>query len=300
MPNLTRKLVQLSFDGIAFPYLEISMDGELRDHVHEYPHSPGGAPEKLGRKLYAFDISSKFHGDFVPVQYRDLWPTALNKLVALFEAGETKDLVLPQIGVPIRAYCTNWKRTLSSRVTSGEAVTLKFREDQERMRLIASAIDMKSKGLENAKLAAESEIRKLPQQEQNLFDQMMQACSSVLAYKDQFDLYSSLLEAKCGAAINMLRSLIELVPAVASPDNYTLCDALHQLLAEVKDVRDDQASMGIKSAQYTVRNTSSLSEVSVQIYGTSAKAAELMAMNAISDPLAIAQGTVIRYYQEAA
>ncbi len=300
MPNLTRKLVQLSFDGISFPYVEITIDGEMRDHVHEYPHSPGGAPEKLGRKLYVFNVTSKFHGDFVPKQYADLWPGNLNKLMALFDAGETKDLVLPQIGTPIRAYCTNWQRTLRSSVTSGEAVTLKFREDQERLRLIESAIAQKSRGITNAKLAAESEIRKLPGSKQNLFDRVMRACSDVLAYKDQFDLYNNLLEAKCGAAINMLRELFATADFIGDPANFTLCDSLHQLLSEVRRVRDDQQSIGISTSLYNVRHLSTLSEVSVQIYGTTARSAELLSLNSINDPLSIPQGTAIRYYKDAA
>lgn len=300
MPNLTRRLVQLSFDGIVFPYIEITMDGEMRDHVHEYPHSPGGAPEKLGRRLYVVNVTSKFHGDFVPKQYADLWPGNLNKLQALFEAGATKDLVLPQIGAPIRAYCTNWQRTLRSSVTSGEAVTFKFREDQERLRLIESAIEQKSRGITNAVVDAKLQIGQLPAPKQNIFDRVMRACADILAYKDQFDLYNNLLEAKCNAAIGMLRELLATADFIGDPSNFLLCNSLHQLLSEVRKVRDDQKSMGFTTSQYVVRHLSTLSEVSVQIYGTSARSAELLSLNAIDDPLTISQGTAIRYYKDAA
>lgn len=298
MANLTRQLVQLSFDKIDFPYKEIEMDGELRDHVHEYPHSPGGAPEKLGRRLYVFNITSSFHGDFVPEKYRDLWPWNLAKLVSLFEKGETKDLVLPQIGSPIRAYCTNWKRVLKHNVTSGEAVTLKFREDSERLRLVEEALKIKAVSYAKALSATDAEIRKLPSNKRGLFDTLMQGASQILAYKDQFDLYSNLLEAKCLAVIGMARQFIETAQVLSDPLNYLLLDALHSLLSETIKVYKDQQQTGITTSRYTVTRVSTLSEVAIAIYGVSGKSSELMALNSIPNPLQIPVGTVLRYYKD--
>jgi hypothetical protein len=298
MANLTRQLVQLSFEGIPFPYKEIGIDFELRDHVHEFPHSPGGLPEKLGRKLYVFDITSSFYGDMLQPQYKDLWPGGLSRLFELFEAGKTGDLILPQVGAPIRAYCTNGKRTLRSAVVNGEAVTLKFREDSEKLRLSAEALRIKAVNYGTAKTALDSEIRKLPSTEVSLFDQFMRAVSSVLAYKDQFDLYSESLEAKLGAVIEMGRELVESCPSVKDVTRSPLLDALHQILAETIKIYKDQQQTGLITSRYTVARPSTLSEVAIAIYGVSGKARDLMLLNTITNPLLIPVGTVLRYYKD--
>jgi prophage DNA circulation protein len=300
MANLTQQLVQLSFDGIVFPYTEITREFSLRHHVHEYPHSPGGAPEKLGRKLWDFRIESPFHGDLLPERYRGLWPTNLARLIALFEQEKTGDLILPQVGVPIRAFCTTGKFTLKSSNTSGETVSLTFLEDSERARSIDSIIKIKSQGLAKAQQASRDEIAKLPANEIGLFDAVMRAVSSVLAFKDQFDLYSNLLEAKCLAVIQMLRTIIQTSKVLVDPGQFLLLDLMHEMLVETVKIYKDQQSKGLTTTTYKVEYDTTLSNVSFRLFRTSARAAELMALNAIEDPTNVKRGTVIRFYKDAA
>jgi prophage DNA circulation protein len=300
MANLTQQLVQLSFNGIVFPYTEITREFSLRHHVHEYPHSPGGAPEKLGRKLWDFRIESPFHGDFLPERYRGLWPTNLARLIALFEQETTGDLILPQVGVPIRAFCTTGKFTLKSSNTSGEAVSLTFLEDSERARSIDSIIKVKSQGLEKVAQATKDEIAYLPVKAQNPFDKIMQAVSHALSYKDQFDLYSNLLEAKCLAVIQMIRDIIKTNPSLRDIAGFKLLDLMHEMLVETVKIYKDQQSKGLTTTTYKVEYDTTLSNVSFQLFRTSARAAELMALNAIEDPTLVKRGTTIRYYKDAA
>jgi prophage DNA circulation protein len=299
MGNLTSQLVQLSFEGIPFPYKEITMAGEMRHHVHEYPHSPGGAPEKLGRKLYAFNITTPVHGDLLPTQYANLWPRDLKQLVILFEQGKTGNLVLPQIGVPIRAYCTNWDRTLRASNTSGESVTLKFLEDSEDLRISQNAVSVKANRLEDARFAVIDKSQNI-KPKIGLLDTILRGVNDVLAYKDQFDLYTNLIEAKCNSVLSMLRQIIAVEEELKHPDRWPLVDALQELWAQTQALYLDQKQMGNLTRFYRVPVPMSLSQVSFQIYKTSARASDLMMLNSIDDPLEIKQGTNLRYYADAA
>lgn len=302
MAVLTRQLVQLSFEGIAFPYKEITREFSMREYTHEYPHSPGGAVEKLGRKLWEFNIDTLFHGDLLPPQYRDLWPTNLAKLIKLFEEGKTGNLVLPQVGVPIRAFCTNGKFVLSSGNTSGESATLHFKEDQERLRLIEQTVATKARGLTAAQTQYAQITKTLSGPKMNPFDVFGKLVSSVLAYRDQFDLYSNLLEAKCLSVINQGRMLFESSPTLrdlAEPWP-TLRDLMHEMVAETVKIYKDQQSLGLTTTTYVLPSDSTLSNVSFSLFRTSSRASELMALNNIADPLLVPAGTVIRYYKDAA
>jgi len=87
-----------SFAKIPFPYETYSVTGGIRKHKHEYPHSDGGAVEKLGRELYEIHVSVNFTAGLVKQPYEEL----LNSLAALrstFEEQTTDALVIPHIGV---------------------------------------------------------------------------------------------------------------------------------------------------------------------------------------------------------
>ncbi len=89
-------LLRASFLDYPFPVQDIDVKGGLRDHVHEYPHAPGGAPEKLGRKLYEFTFTCPFLTGLRG--YPKLWPETLATLRIFFEGQNTGDLVVPTIG----------------------------------------------------------------------------------------------------------------------------------------------------------------------------------------------------------
>lgn len=298
MSNLIKQFKQLSFEGISFPYREIAIDGAMREHTHIYPHSAGGAPEKLGRDLYIFDVTSAFRGDLLPERYRKLWPANLAQLVALFEQGKTGDLVLPQIGAPIRAFCTNWKRVLKATITNGEDVTLKFKEDREDLRLPSATIVAATKGLSDAYAQITAPGAKLPNI--TLLDKILGAVNSALALKDQWDLYGNLIEAKCLAVIQMIREVLEVNEELMKPEYWAGRDLLHNLLSQVIALRDDVQDRGMKLRVYPVKIESTLAQVSLAIYGRTTRASELLALNSIPDPFVIFAGTKIKYYADAA
>jgi hypothetical protein len=292
----TQNLPQLSFGGLAFPYQQIKTKGSLRRHVHLYPHSPGGAPEKLGRSLYVFSISSPFNADFLAPKYRQLWPSRKNQLVAMFEQGKTDDLLIPDIGSPVRAYCTNWETVLKSSNTSGVACDFEFEEDSEALRLLTNSF-IASQGLTDARTALDDEIRAVPGLKRGLFDTIMFAIDDILAYKDQFDLYVSLIEAKCLSVIAMLRNITETMAELKDPSRWRIVDALMNIWREAKGIYDDLADKGLTISQRpTPRASMTLSQVSTWLFGYSSRGGELLTMNTLADPFDIPLGTVIRYY----
>lgn len=299
MPYLTAQLVQLSFAGIAFPYKEITMDGEMRHHVHEYPHSPGGLPEKLGRKLYAFDITVPFHGNLIPPQYKGLWPENLAMLVSKFELGMTEDLVIPQIGAPIRAFCTNWKRVLKSTNTVGETVTLKFLEDDEDRRLPNNITKVKLDKLTPLKSELEVDAgNSLLGSLSRSIDSILRLVDGVLAYRDLFDAYSTLMLDKLESVISMIHSVIETSQYIANPENWAVTDRLHELWRACLDLRDDLAAKNIVIKTYVVPAAMTLAQVAWAIYKQTGRSSDLMQLNVIDDPLEIRRGAVIRFYPD--
>src|SRR5947207_3314625 len=104
------QLDQCSFNGIAFPVEEVQIVGRARRHVHEYPHTAGGATEKLGRGVYIFRIRSTFDEDWID-RYPKLYPDNLEKLFQFFEQQITGGLDLPTLG-KVNAWCTNWSKRM--------------------------------------------------------------------------------------------------------------------------------------------------------------------------------------------
>lgn len=298
--NLTRGLVQLSFAKIAFPYESITIEGVMRNNIFEFPHSSGGLLDKLGRKLYVYSVQTKFVGDSELKQYKDLWPNGLNKLVNIFDEGRTEDLVLPQLGVPRRAMCTNWTRILRSKFTNGEEVTLRFTEDEENYRKLDEAIAIKSRGFDNAlkQLDDEAASKSLLKRASEGLDRILQTASDVLAIKDQFELYSSLLEAKLLSLISMCQEFLQTASLARDIDNFALVGAIQELASQAIAIYKDQQQKGLTTRIFLTTSEMTLSQLSFRIYGTSVRGQDLLALNSFSDPLVIPPGTRVRYYPD--
>src|SRR5262249_28189814 len=131
------QLQRASFDGVPFPVESVDVTSDLRHHVHEYPHTAGGDPEKLGRSLYRIQMLGNFQATFRA--YPKLWPEALTKLRKTFEAEKTADLVIPTIGT-IKAFITKWRQRSTAKIRSGEKVEIEFLEDQASAFLVEKQI----------------------------------------------------------------------------------------------------------------------------------------------------------------
>lgn len=287
-------LLKCSFAGIRFPIHSVRVTGGGRSHVHEYPHSPGGAPEKLGRKLYEFEVVPCFEADLIPTEYAGLWPNKLNSLQNIFDKQSTEDLILPTIG-KVRAFAETWSREYNpSRSMSGEAVSWKFLEDSEESRLITTAI-VSARSLPaklDAFVLAGNGFKK-----PSLWDQIVAAVEKVLAYRDQFELYSNLIEASLLSILGMLREIDQAYDELKDPRNLAAAIALRELWTECRLFYADQKQLGLVTKHKRTKKLMDIGELSIWLYGESSKASELLSLNSFEDPFAIPAGFNVRYYQ---
>lgn len=296
--NRNRKpyLLDSGFDGIRFPILSIRVRGGMRNHEHVYPHSPGAAVEKLGRDLYQIEVTPCFQADMIPLAYADLWPAKLAELRGKFEAGKTADLILPTIG-KIRAMCTSWEQEFTpAKSISGESVSWKFIEDSESARLLSSTLK-KTVGLRAKLNTFKVEGLKL-NPKPSLWDMIAQSVDSVLSYKGQIELYSSLVESKLQSALSMFNQVTDQANALSDPRNALGLIALQELWQETLKFYKDQQSRGAEFHWKRTNRDMDIGQVSIWLYGDSTHSSDLLSINAFTDPYAIPSGTNVRYYVE--
>lgn len=288
-----------SFAGLQLPYSRIRINGGLRDHIHEYPHVPGGAPEKLGRKLYEIHVSIILDSALRDEKWRDAWPGTYNTLLALFEDETTADLNIPGIG-KIQAYCRDWPAEIEPRRNrSGlSSFELTFLEDQSSAFLILEAISVELGSLKDA-LDVWNEVQ--PEEDRpSIFDAITDAANSVFALVDQVELYGNLLEAKIRGLTSLIREADDRLNYLNDPANFEVLEALLELWQAANRLNEDLQQTGAKLVEYTVPIEMTIGDVAADLYGDAGRGGDIMSLNAITDPLAIPGGTVLRVYREAA
>lgn len=293
-PNL--KLKKASFMGYDFPVTEVVVSGGIRDHIHEYPHANGGAPEKLGRRLYSIKMNALFLTN--GKAYPHLWPTTLNYLRTYWERSTTGPLVIPTIGT-IQAYCRVWTTTQNSKILSGETAELEFLEDQGSDELVKALITavptfVEAFGKYNVALLLTEFARPA---DISIFDLISNAINAVLAVGDTIEAVGNLISAKLLAISDACSSADKTLTA-QDPRNSPVIEALKQIWDTAQRASEtmfkDQASL----RTYRVPMLMPISTVSSIVYnGDSSRGVEIMQLNAIDDPMAIRAGTSLRYVQ---
>lgn len=295
------QLDQCSFNGIAFPVEEISIIGRARKHVHEYPHTPGGATEKLGRGVYVVRIRTLFDEDWND-RYPQLYPDGLEKLFQFFEQEITGGLDLPTLG-KIDAWCTNWSKHMVYSIRSGERVEFEFEEDQSQLFLIDALLAAAATTIEvdnNALLSAMADVvTPLP----DLFETMNDLVTAIVAIRDQDDLQWSLIQSKALSVVDMFQQIDRAVPELGKPTPACVAalEALKDTAAAAQQLAEDIAQKAAPIKTFVVPRRSTIVDVSAAIYGTTERALELLQLNDIEgDAFNIAPGTAIEYYDSAA
>jgi hypothetical protein len=290
-----------SFDGISFPVDEVRIRGGLRDHVHEYPHSPGGAPEKLGRKLYEFQLRANFQVTF-PGHHSEsdpLWPDRLKALRDLFERQTTADLVIPTLGV-VACYATSWEQEANAKILSGERANFSFREDLSQDYLAASLVLLNTESLAEKGPELESQLIKdglLDEDDPSIFDSITDAINIVIAFGDQSELAGNLFEAKLLAVRDLIREADETADDLNDPKNHLSLQLLKDSWFLVQDTIDNLQAEQDPLITWVVPRTMTIQEVAIAIYGDTSRAVEIMQLNPIEDPFEIPKGTSLRVYQ---
>ena len=290
-------LLPASFNGTSFPVQKISVTGGLRNHVHEYPHQPGGSPEKLGRKLYVFKVSAVFANTFPKYLSPPLWPDRLRTLVGLFEAETTAYLTIPTVGT-IKAFATDWDREMSWENLSGEATEITFLEDVSDVVDIDGLFTVATASLQSqaALLAKVPIIRNDDNGDaRGLFDKIHDAVNSVLAIKDTADVYSAMLTSKIEAVVSLCNQADALL-AMNDPANTQAIDALHDVWASALKLAQDVTETGSTIATYATPRLMSVAEISAAIFGDASHAVDILQMNPFEDALAVPKATLVKYF----
>lgn len=289
-------LQPLSFNGVAIPFERRIVSGGGRHHTHEFPHSPGGENEKLGRSLYRVQLYVQAHdrpgepmGD---IYGDDFYTTTLPILRILFEQQATRELVVPGYGT-WQAFCTNWTQTLDARITSGEEVVLEFIEDTE----FAPVAPRFSPA--DLSLAADQLLVPLPEMPQipSIFQQINDLVGTLGEISAAGDIANQLLAAKLVAIVNMCASAEETVHELQDPLNFTALTALKDVALAASDWADDVNARATPINTYTTTRKMSLNEISIAIYNDATHIEELLDLNAIDDDVAVPAGTPIRFYR---
>lgn len=317
MPTLAfDSLEKAGFAGFIFPVSEITVTGGFRDHVHEYPHSPGGAPEKLGRKLYEFKFKCPFTQGLKG--YPLLWPETLASLRIIFEGGRSFDLVVPTIGT-ITAYCTAWTETATPQKNrKGVEAEFTFREDQSEQFLVDKLVTKTvadAKGAVAAYQAALTDQRSrsdqayaylvqpdalmlapIPPEEDALFDEVMSVAASLFAALATAVGFGFAIAELALSLAALCQNLCDNSQTLQDPTRWELLYALQQVWAAAQQVATQAKQTNVRRVEYAVPQTMSIGQVSTAIYGDASHAMELLQMNAIASPFAVPRGTIVKAY----
>lgn len=301
MPSAADGLPLTKFGPIVFPSEVTDLDGVGRDHVHEYPHTPGGAPEKLGRGLYTVTVKARFHATFPG--YPDLYPNSMQTMRGYYELQTTLPFTHPSSG-QFPAYIIHWHQVKSGKVLSGEDVDITFREDQQDSFALSAlsvsaddtAIGPTYQELLASIAAVQSQLQITPQ-DQSLIDALTQSVDSVLAFRDTAQLAGN----RYAAAVDHVLSLASQLDHAASMQDaraWPVITVLRRVQGNAIGIKKDLMAQRQTLTKYFVPSPMSVAEVAMSLYGDASKQTDIMALNSavIRDPLNIGAGVALMVY----
>ncbi len=302
MANAADSFPKAAFGGIEYPYSELTIKGGLRHSIHEFPHTPGGEVEKMGRKLYTINFRVSAHdipGSDLERLYPDLYPGRMFKLRDMFERELTDNLVIPTLGT-IKAVATEWTSKFDVRVSTGEVFDLEFVEDQDQATLFALVADP---GSAASMLAASDELfaqkaikdARMSGYTLSIFQKINDAVTEVQGVFGQADAYSKVLEGKIEAVANLCSFADSTLTEMQDPVNHEVIAALKDLWLASRTLGENLIQTQQTIREYTVPKLMSISEISTAIYGSSDKSIDILQLNAINDAFAVPSGTLLRY-----
>ncbi len=295
MSNYADNFEPASFGGIEFPYERIRVGCGIRHHQHEYPHQPGAALEKLGRELYTISAAIPFQAELSEPRYKDLFPTRLTALRDMWEKQVTDQFNVPAIG-KIKCVCIKWGLEQTNRNVSGVAGECEWLEDMEDSFGFLQSLQPKvDNSMKTVLLGWNAELEKI-QPHSSIFDSITQMASQILAYKDQFDMYAHLIEAKILGLTSLLHQADAQAQELNQPQYPFLLEAFRELAHANAQLHRDIMQIGYVRLKYTVRQTMSLAQIASDIYGDNRRASDLLKLNALPDPYMVPGGTVIQFY----
>jgi prophage DNA circulation protein len=305
------------FFGRDFPVSECVLSGGIRHHVHEYPHTPGGDTEPMGRKLYTIRMKAFFldvPGSKLNKEFPDLYPTTLQILRTAFEEEKVADLLIPTVGT-IKARAVNWTQTMSSGNLSGENVDLEFLEEYESQYLDKSgSVDINlDVGAANdaLQLAVSTKLAELDDGEfgnvdpridkaTSLFQAINDAVGAVLAIRDTVDIAARLIEAKILKVADLCREVDRTLGTLQGADFVRIMQANRDLWQSVNETLENVTQKPSAIQFYETPKLMGINEVAVVLARYDVKATDLLNLNGFEDAFAIPPGTRVKYLNLAA
>jgi len=284
------KFERWRFEGIQLAVESASVRIGIRTHEHIYPHTRGASSEKMGRDLYVIDVSGRFDANLPSVQYPN--PLLAAGVMRMHcEEERTGDLVIPWIGT-IQAYCKELTLTEKNTIRSGLAFTAKFVEDMDFEFPIQNFIQVNRAPMGDS--LAQFQDHKY---QADIFSKIAAAVGFVLGIKDQFQLYSALVQSKIDYLEGLFREADATAKELADPMNLTGLSVFVALWETVRNFANDLAAKGLEFKYYVLPTQMTLIQVSIAVYhGDASRAGDLLGLNVIEDSTAIPAGTRIRYY----
>lgn len=293
------QLQRASFDGIEFMVKSVHITCKGRKHVHEYLRVEAGVIEKLKRGLYQIEMEADFQATMKG--FGVAWPNNLAALRDKFEREVDSTLVIPTIG-SIPAMLEDWDQTAEmGRIRSGERARLPFIE-YANDRILAGAlvqVDVSSVAASTTNLAAIRAELELSAASESIFDSIQDAANAILSIKDQADLYGNLIGAKVAQMTGLIREADRQVTELQDPEFFELLYALQDLHDAAITLAKNMIERPNGPRIYTTPRVMTVSEIAVAVYGSTARANDIMLNNELDDPFAVRAGTNILYMQAA-
>lgn len=301
MPTPFDGLQKASFADRAFPIYDCTVAIGLRDHVHEYPHAPGGAPEKLGRKLIEVRMTAPFMDGFRA--YPLLFSEILAELRITIQQQSTQTLVIPTLGT-IQAYPISWEEKTDARVRSGVVVSMTYREDQSTEFAVEELVKTGSESLATDLTNLNSDVNDsftragLSPLALNLFDAVQSVGAQVLGYADQVESFGDLIVAKTEDLSNLCQQADKRLDILNQPIYFRVTESLHKVWASSNKLHADALKLAVPLVPFEVPGglTMSAADISRAIYGDNSRAVELLKLNGFPNPFAVPGGTRVRAY----
>lgn len=298
-PPAAKGMPRTKFGNIEFP-------GEVhrlllvgRHFVHEYPHTPGGAPEKLGRGLWRCTVRANFQATFPG--YPDLYPNSMNTMQGYAALQATLPFTHPSAGT-WPAFIVRWEQEKRGSLRSGEKVEIEFLEDQASSFALADvAVRADDTSVATTWAQVQQEIAAIRAQLQlsnsdvTVLQAIDSAVNSVLAYRDTVDKWNN----RYAAAVDHLLSLAGQLDRAASmqdPRAWPVVAALRQMQGAAVRIKRDLQAQRQTLSKYVVPATMPISQVAVNLFGDASKQSDLLALNVVADPVFVRAGTSLVYY----
>lgn len=302
------------FDGVQrcrfgvfyFPIRDLSISSSQRHHMHEYPHTPGGQLEKLGRRPYqiriepVFDESITLYDRGARGNAMRLYPDVLNNLQKMYEYEVSATLIIPALG-GMECFMSSFERKFSAGLLSGEQVHMEFVEDMTEAFVTANIfrssnvlLPEQAKDLFDAAKALQDYALAKPE-EKDLFTQIGDLADDIFSVIDQGELFANQAAGKLQQFSQIVQRADQKLSMLQNPENWQVTEALKDLWSSGQNLLESVTKEDSAPRFYTVPRTMTIQDAAQAIYGTTEKSFDLLQLNTIEDTLAIPAGKQLRY-----